>query len=119
MESLQRAKVRGKSQELGLLHCHFLDHGQAQLAITVIQAARVAADLAQEAEIVVRELGQGLRPVAVARLGEEMGKRALHGSGDFRQSVKRWDGVSIFYAGEIAAQQAGALFNVALRHPSL
>src|SRR5450432_4711052 len=48
-----------------------------------------------------------------------MRQRALHGPGYFRQRVERRDGVSTFYAGEIAAQQAGALFDVALRHPPL
>jgi hypothetical protein len=41
-----------------LLRRHFLNHGNYQLAITVIQVARVAPNLGQKAEFVIGQLRQ-------------------------------------------------------------
>lgn len=76
-----RRKLGKKEMALGaprsmlaarLLHCHFLDHGDHQLAVAVIQAAGVAPNLGQETEFVVRKLGEGLRSVVVARFREKV-----------------------------------------------
>ena len=51
---------------------HLLDHGEHKLAIAVVQAGRVAADLAQEPDLIFGELRQSLRTVAVAGLRKEL-----------------------------------------------
>lgn len=38
--------------------CHLLNHGQNELAVTVVEIGSVAADLAQEANFVIAELRQ-------------------------------------------------------------
>src|SRR5262249_34710737 len=85
----------------------------------VVETGGIAADLAQEAGFVVRELGQAFGTVAVIRVREKLRKGQLHGSGNFRKCIERRDGVSVFDARQIAAKQAGALFEVALRHSFL
>jgi len=50
----------------------------------------------------------------MAGLGEELRERQLHGAGDLGQRIERWDGVTVFNPREIAAQQAGAFFDIAL-----
>src|SRR6202034_781635 len=98
---------------------HLLNHGQDQLAVAVIEVGGIAANLAQEADFVVGKLRQSLGAVGVARFGEELRERDLHGAGDFRKRVERRDGVAVLYARKVAAQQASALFDVSLRHAFL
>src|ERR1700685_4023928 len=98
---------------------HLLDHGEDQLAVAVIEVGGVAADLAEETDFVVGELRQSLRAGAGAGFGEEWRERDLHGPGNFRKRVERRDGVAVFYARQVAAQQTGALLNVSLGHAFL
>src|SRR5215469_15266026 len=98
---------------------HLLDHGEHEFAVAVVESDRVAANLAEEADFVVGELRQSPRAVAVSRLGKELREGKLHGAGDFRKRIERGNGVSVLDAREITAQQAGALFDVALRHAFL
>ena len=98
---------------------HFFYHRQDQFAIAVIQARSVAADLAEEAQFILGKLRQALGAIAVPGIGKELGERNLHGAGDFRKGVQRRNGVTILHAGEVAPQQAGTLFDIALGHPLL
>src|SRR5258708_32470554 len=94
--------------------CHLLDHGDNELAVRFVQAGGVAANLREKTHFVFRERRQ--RTAIGVLLGEKLSQRQFHGRGDFRQRVERRNGVSIFYAGKVAAQQAGFFLNVALRH---
>src|SRR5437879_5716968 len=46
---------------------HFLNHGQNQLAVALVEAHGVAPNLAQEADFIVAQLRQTLRSIAVSR----------------------------------------------------
>src|SRR5271168_1455777 len=61
---------------------HLLHHSQHQLAVAVIQAHGVAADLAEKADFIIGELRQSLAAVGVASFGEKLGESNLHGAGD-------------------------------------
>ncbi len=98
---------------------HFLNHGEDELAIAVVQAGGIATDLAEEADLVIRQLRQSLGAVAVIGIGKELRKRKLHGSGDLGKRVERRNCVTVFDARKVAAEKAGALFDVALRHAFL
>src|SRR5215467_6283355 len=102
-----------------LLGRHFLDHGDDQLAVAVVEIRGVAADLGEEAEFVIRKLGKSFRSVVVAGLGEEVRERKLHGSRDFREGVEGRHGMAVFDPRQVTAEKAGALFDVALRHAFL
>jgi hypothetical protein len=52
-------------------------------------------------------------------LRKKLRERQIHRAGDLGERVKRRNGMPILYAGQVAAQQARALFDVALRHASL
>src|SRR5208337_334611 len=104
---------------LSRIRGHLLDHRQDELAVAVVEVGGVAANLAEEADFVMGKLRQSLRAIAVAGLGEELRERELHGSGDFRKGIERWNGMAVFHARQVAAQQAGALFDVSLRHAFL
>src|ERR1700730_9868328 len=110
-----------RSQKLAaaLLRRHLLNHRQHQLAVAVVQADGVAANLAQEADFVVGELGKIFRAFGVSGFGEELRQSDFHGTGNFGQGIERGDGVSVFHSREVAAQQAGTFFDVALGHASL
>src|SRR5579863_4264284 len=108
-----------RGMELPGVSGHLLHHGEHQLAVAVIQADGVAADLAEEADFVVGELRQAFATVGVSGFGEELRERQLHGSGDFRKRVERRDSVAVFHARKIATQQAGALLDIALGHSFL
>src|SRR5580693_7710134 len=84
---------------------HLLDHGQNQLAITVVEAYGVAADLAEEADLVIGKLGQPFGSVAVTGFGEELRERKLHGPRDLGECVERRDGVAVLHPRKITAQQ--------------
>ena len=99
--------------------CHLLDHGNDQLAVTVIQVRRVAADLREEANLIFSELRTGFGGAVLGGVREELRERNVHGAGDLRQRVERGNGVTVLHAREIAAQQASTFFNVALRHALL
>src|ERR1700686_4535755 len=86
---------------------HFLDHGENQLAVAVVQTSGVAADLTEEAHFVIGKLRQSLGTVAVAGFGEKLRQRKFHGAGDLGESVERRDGVAVFDARQVAAQKAG------------
>src|SRR5439155_7535105 len=98
---------------------HFLNHGQHQLAVTVVKTYGVAPNLAEEAEFIIRQLGKPLATIAVPGFREELRKRQLHRACDLGQCVERRDGMPVLHPRQIAAQQAGALFNVALGHPPM
>ncbi len=98
---------------------HFLNHGQHQLAVTVVKTYGVAPNLAEEAEFIIRQLGKPLATIAVPGFREELRKRQLHRACDLGQCVERRDGMPVLHPRQIAAQQAGALFNVSLGHPSM
>src|SRR5574341_1402865 len=99
---------------------HFLDHGQHQLAVAVVEVGGVAPHLAEEAHLVLAELRQVAGVAVVARLvGEELRQRQLHGAGDLGQGVERGNGVAVLHPRKIAAQQARTLLDVALRHAPL
>ena len=51
---------------------HFLDHGENELSIAVVQIGGVTANLAQEADFIIGKLGQSLGTVIVARLREKL-----------------------------------------------
>src|SRR5689334_6744914 len=51
---------------------HFFHHGQHQLAVAVVQAGGVAADLAEEADFIIRKLRQALGAISVPGVGEEL-----------------------------------------------
>jgi len=53
--------------------------------------------------------------VADRFVGEELGDGQIESQGNFGKRVERGNGVSVFNAGEVSAQQAGLLFDVALR----
>src|SRR5690348_10400601 len=72
-----------------LFRRHFPDHSNHQLAVAIVQAGRIAADLSEETELVVGKLGEGLRSVAVSRLRKKMRQRKLHSAGNLRQRVQR------------------------------
>src|SRR6202011_1288525 len=110
---------RGPRSDDGLLRRHLLDHGQHQPAVTVIQADRVASNLAEKTDFIVGKLGQIPGPVAMSGLGEELRERQLHGAGDLGQRVQRRDGMPVFYPREVAAQQSCALLDVTLGHAFL
>src|SRR5712691_3800411 len=115
----RRARSGDRGRSLLGIRRHFLHHGEDQLAVAVIEVGGVAADLAEEADFVVRELRQSLGAVAVAGFGKELRERNFHGSGNFGQGVERGDGVAVLYARQVAAQQAGTFFDVSLRHAFL
>src|SRR5437868_5051500 len=99
---------------------HLFDHGDHQLAVTIVQVAGIAANLAQKADFVVRQLRHRLGvAVVVAGFGEELPQLHLHRARDLGQRIERRDGVPVLHARKIAAQQAGAFFDIALRHPLL
>src|SRR5579872_990707 len=105
-----------------LLACvrrHFLDHGEDKLAVAVVQVGGVAADLAEKADFIVGKLGQPLGAVVMPRFREELRKRQFHRPGNLRERVERRDGVSVFDARQVAAQQPGPFLDVALRHTFL
>jgi hypothetical protein len=52
-------------------------------------------------------------------LGEELGDGQVECLGDLGEGIERGDGVAVFYAREIAAQQASLLFDVSLREAFL
>src|SRR4029077_17281676 len=85
----------------------------------VVEADGVAANLAQETDFVIGELGQIFGSVGVSGLGEELRQRDFHGAGAFGQRVERRDRVPVFHPRKVATQQAGALFDVPLGHASL
>src|ERR1019366_814016 len=84
----------------------------------VVQIGGIAPHLAQEADFIVGELRQPLMAIAVA-IGKELRQRQIHCPGDLGQRIQRWDGVAVFNPRQVAAQQARALFDVALGHASL
>ncbi len=98
---------------------HLLDHGQHQLAVAVVQIGGVAADLAEEADFIFGKLWQPFRAVTVTRFREELRQRQFHRSSDFGKRVEGGDGVSIFYARQVATQKSRALFDIALGHAFL
>src|SRR6266436_7333291 len=101
---------------------HFADHGQDEALVAVGQRGAEALDFAEEADFVLREFAEHFLRLAVARrfrAGEKVGERNVHGFGDFRQRLERRHGVPVLHAREIAAQQAGAALDVALRQSAL
>src|ERR1700693_2661365 len=55
----------------------------------------------------------------VAAFREKLGQCQVHRTGNFRQRIQRRNGMAVLDARQVTPQQAGALFNVALRHASL
>ena len=51
--------------------------------------------------------------------GKEISEGNFHGLGDLGQGLERWNGVAVFDARKIAAEQAGAALNVTLRKAAL
>ena len=101
---------------------HLADHRQHQLLIAIGKSGAVALDLAEEAQFVLGKLAQHFLGVAIARrfgAGEKVGQADLHGFGNLRQRLQRRHGMAVLHAGEIAAQQARAAFDIALRKPAL
>ena len=77
----------------------------------------VALNLRQKPDLV---LAQGdARDLFDRVLREELGQRDIHGAGDLLQRLQRRHGVAVLYPRKVAAQQAGTLLDVALRHPPL
>jgi len=101
---------------------HFTDHGQYQSLIVVGQGRGILLDLGQKPNLFFRELAKHFTSLAVlgsVRAGKEIRQTDFHRFGNFRQCLKRRNGVAILDAREIAAQQAGTSLNIALRKPAV
>lgn len=92
-------------------------HREEEAAIAFAEVGGVALDLGEEVDfaLVQGEAGH----LANGLVGEELAEGKLQGTGDLLQGLEGRDGVAVFYARKIAAEQAGALFNIALRHTAL
>src|SRR5262249_39364555 len=76
----------------------------------------------KEANFVLRKLAKGFLRLAVARcfgVGEKVRQRNVHGFSDFGERFERRHGMAVFDAREVAAQQACAALDVALRQSAL
>ena len=72
-------------------------------------------DLSEKFDFVLAEVeGRNLFDDLV--FGEKLGKLEVEGAGYFLQGFERGHGVAVFDARKIAAEEAGALFDVALGH---
>jgi hypothetical protein len=114
--SNQEPKARSKA---ALLRRHLLNHGQHQLAVAVVEADGVSADLAEKADFVIGQLRKVFVSVGVSGIGEELRQRDFHGAGNFGQRVERRNSVAVLDSRQVAAQKTGALFDVPLGHASL
>src|SRR5271165_148268 len=97
---------------------HLFHHRKHQLAIAVVQARRIAANLGEKAHLVLAEPRRGFVSVLM-NPSKKLRERHLHGPGDFRQRIERGDGMPVLNPRQITAQQTGTFFNVALGHAFL
>src|SRR5215469_12424615 len=74
-----------------------LYHCQQQLAVTLIQIRRVAADLSQEADFILAQLRDMFLVMTVLEhvIGEKLSQRNIHRRGYLCQRVERWNRMSI------------------------
>src|SRR6266704_1248426 len=113
----QLLRRRGRNQS-----SHFANHRQHQPLVAIGKRGAVLFDLRQEANFVLRELAERFLRFAVAwgfRARKKIRQRNVHGFRDFGERFERGDGVSIFDAREVTAQQSGAALDVALRQATL
>ena len=79
-------------------------------------------DFGKKADLVFGEFAQHFLGFAVARRfrsGEKIGQGHVHGFGNLGKRLERRHGVAVFHAREVAAQQARAAFDIALRQSPL
>ena len=101
---------------------HFADHGEDEALVAFGEGGAVLFDFGEEADFVLAEFAEHLLGFFVARsfrAGEEVGQRNFHGFGDLREGFERGNGVAVFYARKVAAEEAGAALDVALRKAAL
>ena len=75
----------------------FLDHGQQEFAIAVVEVCRIAANLGEKAKLLV---GEFLRVdlASKAIFGKELSKGKVERLGYFGESIERGNGVAVLYA---------------------
>src|SRR5882762_810984 len=108
----------------GLAVGHFLGHVENELAITIFHFAQQAAKLVEKACIFTDAApGDVIRRLTLGKIRQlrrfltvikELIEWALESAGQLLQRFDGRDSMTILYAGNIAAKQAGTLFDVAL-----
>jgi len=101
---------------------HFADHGEDETFVPFGKGGAVFFYFGEEADFVLAEFAEHLLGFFIARslgAGEKIGEGDFHGFRDFRERLERGNGVAVFDAREVAAQQAGLLLDVALGEPLL
>lgn len=93
---------------------HFLHHLDDEFSIAIVKTRGVAANLIQEAYLIIGQLRKVLVPVLRNTISEKLSERDIHRAGNLSQRVERWNGVSVFDAGKIAAKKPGAFLDVPL-----
>src|SRR5437016_10411272 len=83
---------------------HLLHHGQHQLAIAFIETGGVAANLAQEADFIVAQLGHSPGTVGVAGVGKKLRQWKLHGASNLGESVQGGNRVPVLHAREVTSK---------------
>jgi len=101
---------------------HFADHGEDEALVAFGEGGAVLFDFGEKADFVLAEFAEHLLGFFVARgfgAGEKVGERNFHGFGNLRESFERRNGVAVFDAREVAAEEAGAALDVALGKAAL
>ena len=101
---------------------HFADHGEDETFVTFGKGGAVFFDFGEEADFVLAEFAEHLLGFFIARslgAGEKIGEGDFHGFCDFRERLERGNGVTVFDAREVAAEEAGAALDVALGKAAL
>jgi len=123
-----RERLSGPSPRAGnppdLADGHLLSHVKQEPAVAIFDATHQPAKLVQKASLfpgaapndfvgafALRKIGQHGRFFSVI---EELVERDFQGAGHFLERFDGRNGVAIFDAGDIAAKQSGALFDVPL-----
>src|SRR5713226_4769114 len=104
---------------------HFLSHEEQHLQVALVHPPEELAELGEQPGILACATPEGsgahLALWQIGKLGwlfavvEELVDRALQGTGKLLQRFDGGHGVTVFDAGDVAAQQTGALLDVALR----
>jgi hypothetical protein len=96
---------------------HFADHGQHEALVAFGEGGAVLFDFGEEPDFVLAEFAEHLLGLFVAGsfgAREKVGQGNFHGFGNFREGFERGNGVAVFHARQIAAEQSGAALDVAL-----
>ncbi len=104
--------------------CHFLSHVQEELAVAFVHFAKQPPELVQKTSFLSagskRDLVRGLAPEQVGKLRgffavvKELIERDLEGAGHLFERFDGRNGMAIFDARNVTAQQPGAFLDVPL-----